>query len=51
MGLGETPFGDHLQKHCPDLLQRMIRKIPMRRPGRAGEVAAMVGFLASYEAS
>jgi 2-hydroxycyclohexanecarboxyl-CoA dehydrogenase len=50
MGPTETPLLDRMREHSPDLLKRMIRQIPMRRPARAEEVAAMVSFLSSAEA-
>jgi 2-hydroxycyclohexanecarboxyl-CoA dehydrogenase len=50
MGPTETPLLNRIREHSPDLLERMIRQIPMRRPARAEEVAAMVCFLASDQA-
>lgn len=50
MGPTETPLLERIRAKSPDLLERMIRQIPMRRPARAEEVAVMVGFLASVEA-
>jgi 2-hydroxycyclohexanecarboxyl-CoA dehydrogenase len=51
MGPTETPLLDRIREASPDLLKRMIRQIPLRRPAQAEEVAAMVSFLASAEAA
>jgi 2-hydroxycyclohexanecarboxyl-CoA dehydrogenase len=42
MGPTETPLLERLQRHSPELLQRMIRKIPMRR--RSGSHGGIFGF-------
>ncbi|MDP8948601.1 MAG: SDR family oxidoreductase [Actinomycetota bacterium] len=47
-GVIETPLLDQLQ---PEAIEYMRSKIPMGRMGRAEEVAAVVHFLASDEAS
>ena len=44
----ETPLLDQLQ---PEAIEYMTTKIPMGRMGRAEEVAAVVHFLASDDAS
>lgn len=51
MGPTETPQLEALRSHSPELVERMVRAIPMRRPGRPEEVAALVGFLATADAS
>ena len=51
MGPTETPLLDRLRRQSPDMVERIMRQIPMRRPAQPQEVASMVGFLASNEAS
>jgi glucose 1-dehydrogenase len=45
-----TPINKHLQE-TPELLNPLLKKIPMKRLGKPEEVAALVAFLASEDAS
>ena len=40
-----------LQRRSPEVAQQFLNTIPLRRPGEAAEVAAVVVFLVSDEAS
>lgn len=49
-GIIDTPLLEH-GKHVPGLIEAMMASVPMARLGRAEEVARLVLFLASEEAS
>ena len=49
-GYTDTPMNDHL-KEDPDALQELESIIPLGRPAQPEEVAAVIAFLASDEAS
>jgi glucose 1-dehydrogenase len=48
-GAVESPMNSDLLKN-PDLLQKTLDEIPLRRMAKPEEVAAMAVYLASYEA-
>ena len=49
-GLIETQLTDGI-KEMPDLLQRWVDGIPMKRAGKPEEMASVIAFLASDDAS
>ncbi len=50
-GTIDTPFHDDTRKNNPALLEKWIQDIPARRLGKPAEVADLVYFLASDQAS
>jgi NAD(P)-dependent dehydrogenase (short-subunit alcohol dehydrogenase family) len=50
-GTIDTPFHDETRKNNPALLEKWIQDIPAKRLGKPSEVADLVYFLASDQAS
>jgi 2-hydroxycyclohexanecarboxyl-CoA dehydrogenase len=49
-GPTETPLFEQERKEHPELVERIVKSIPLRRPARASEQAAAVSFLLSPDA-
>jgi meso-butanediol dehydrogenase / (S,S)-butanediol dehydrogenase / diacetyl reductase len=50
-GTIDTPFHDETRRNNPALLEKWIQDIPAKRLGKPSEVADLVFFLASDQAS
>jgi meso-butanediol dehydrogenase/(S,S)-butanediol dehydrogenase/diacetyl reductase len=50
-GIARTGMTDPMEEHVPELFEEMRSNVPMRRWGRANEVANVVAFLLSEDAS